>query len=147
MATNLPTYARNETTVTARESDVPLADFDDGLNLGASNAPAVGVNTGNPNPKLSDWTVNTQFGVTRDPQLSMHIGGDGTTEGSDNHLGDHAVRAADYAAADINDTVHFSEADQAAAPDAVYDTVTGAINRTGQNVEIGDRVWGTVPVA
>ena len=144
---NLPTYGRNETTITAREADVPLADFDDGLNLGSSNAPAIGVCTDVINPKLDDWTVNTQFGVTRDPQLTMHIGGDGTTDGTDNHLGDHAVRAADYEAADINDTVHFVVATQAAVPGAVVDVATGTVNRSSENVEIGDRVWGTVPVA
>ena len=147
MGINLPTYGRNETTVTAREAEVTTADFDDGLNLGASNAPGVGINTGGKEPKVSDWTTSTQYGVARTPQQTMHIGGDGTTAGSDNHLGDHDVQVADYEAADINDTANFAVADAQAAPDAVFHTPSGAVNRGTETIEIGERAWGTVPVA
>ncbi len=51
---NLPTYGRNETSVTAREAEVTAADFDGGMNLGASNAPGIGIGTGKPDPKVED---------------------------------------------------------------------------------------------
>lgn len=142
--TNLPTYSRNEATITGRESEVALANFDDGANLAAACAPGVGICTAVVNPKLDDWTVADQANNARDPQNSQHIGGNGTATGSETV---HPVRAADYAAVDINDTCHFLVADQAAAPGAVYHIASGAVNRSDENVEIGDRVWGTVPVA
>jgi len=37
--------------------------------------------------------------------------------------------------------------DTAAADGAVMDTVSGAINDTGETVGVGDLVWGKVPVA
>lgn len=146
MGTNLATYGRNETTITAQESDTPLADFDDGMNLGASNAPGIGINTGNIDPKLSDWSVSTQYGVTRDPQLTMHIGGDGTAAGSDDHLGDHAVQCVQ--GADVNDTLTYIVALAQAAPGVGFGAANAdPINRTDVTIEIGDRAWGTNTVA
>jgi len=49
--------------------------------------------------------------------------------------------------ADINDTANFVITDTAAADGAVMDTVSGAINDTGETVGVGDLVWGKVPVA
>lgn len=143
---NLPTYGRNEAAVTAREAQVPLADFDEGLNLGASNAPGVGICTQVPNPKLSDWTVLDQTETARDPQGTQHIGGLGIEDGNEGVYYD--IQAADYEGGpDLNDTVHFLVADQQAVTDAVYHIASGAVNRGTETVEIGDRVWGTVPVA
>jgi hypothetical protein len=141
---NLATYGRNETAVTARESDVEFADFDDGVNLGASNAPGLGVSTGVVNPKLSNWTVADQFGVAREPQQTQHIGVTGLVDGSDNKLTGYAIQVADYEAVDINDEAHFIEATIAAVPDA--DAGSGVINRTLTTLAIGDRIWGTIPV-
>jgi hypothetical protein len=55
MAKNLPTYFVDSTLVTAREAELPSADFTGGMNKGASNAPGTGVNTGDYSPKDSDW--------------------------------------------------------------------------------------------
>ena len=55
MAANQPTYFIDSTLVTARKIEVPAADFDDGMNKGGSNAPGVGVNTGDYSPKDEDW--------------------------------------------------------------------------------------------
>jgi hypothetical protein len=150
--TNLPTYGRNEGAVTAQEADTPLADFDDGLNLGASCAPGIGICTGVADPKLIDWSVADQFGVQRTPQGSQHIGITGLGDGSDNPLLSYDIQAAQYEVTpgvdDINDTLSFIE--------VVADAVDGQgmgianadpINRTGGPVVIGDRVWGTDTVA
>jgi hypothetical protein len=142
---NLATYGRNEGAITARESQVPLADFDDGLNLGASCAPGLGISTGIVNPKLSDWSVADQFGVNRTPQQSQHLGITGLQDGSDNPLLGYAVQVADYEAVDINDEAHFIEATLAAVPGA--DAGGGVLNRTDETLTIGDRIWGTLPVA
>lgn len=61
MATNLTTYYVDSTARTARESEVPNADFDNGMNDAASNAPGVGINTGNYDPKPSDWWRTEQL--------------------------------------------------------------------------------------
>jgi len=48
--------------------------------------------------------------------------------------------------ADINDTANFVITDTAAVDGAIMDTVSGAINDTGETVGIGDLIWGKVPV-
>ena len=55
MATNLVTYYVDSTARTAREAEVPLASFDDGMNDAASNAPGIGINTGGYDPSTSSW--------------------------------------------------------------------------------------------
>jgi hypothetical protein len=149
---NLPTYGRSESAVTSRAAeyaDDPDLDFDGGLNLGASNAPGIGICTGVVNPKLSDWTVDDQFGVTRAPQGTQHIGITGLVVGSDNPLLKYDVQAAQYEVTpgvdDINDTLSFIEATIAAAPGA--DAGSGVINRSDETLTIGDRIWGTDTVA
>jgi len=49
--------------------------------------------------------------------------------------------------ADINNTADFVITDTAAADGDVMDTVSGAINNTGETVGVGDLIWGQVPVA
>ena len=39
-----PTYFIDDTAKTAREAEVPGADFDNGMNYGGSNTPGVGIN-------------------------------------------------------------------------------------------------------
>lgn len=139
---NLPTYGRDEVTVTALEALTPLADFDGGLNLGASNAPGIGICTDVVNPKLTDWSVLDQFENARDPQDSQHLGGDGLGAGLPTTAPIQGVLGAD-----INDTVSFLVADQQAAPGVIFHIASGAVNRGTTTVEIGQRVWGLVPVA
>jgi hypothetical protein len=143
---NLPTYGRNEAAVTSRAaeySDNPDLDFSGGLNLGASNAPGVGICTGVVNPKLDDWTVVDQYNVQRTPQGTQHIGITGLAVGSDNRLLSYDVQAVQ--GADVNDTVSFIEATIAAAPGA--DAGSGVINRSDETLAIGDRIWGVTAVA
>jgi len=151
MSTNLPTYVLAAAQVTARNAEYTGTPFTDipgsgtyadpvlGGNKAGSNAPGIGINTGNIDPKLSDWSILDQDEAARDPQLSSHIGGDGTFDGG------LPVIINAIIGTDINDKVAYSAADQQAVADAIYDTATGALNKTGVTVEIGDVLWGTVP--
>ena len=141
--TNLATYGRNEASITAREMDTPLANFDDGMNFGASNAPGIGICTDVVNPKLSDWTVLDQAEAARQPQDSQHLGGDGLGDGDATNAPIQVIQGAD-----INDTAYFMEALAQAAPGVGIGVANAApINRSSQTVEIGDRVWATFTVA
>lgn len=67
----------DDTAVTARKLEVTGANFDNGMNVGGSNAPGVGVNmlegaiVGTP----EQFTLLMQSGDTRVPQISQAIGG------------------------------------------------------------------------
>lgn len=140
---NLPTYLLNATTVAARAAEYPgSTDFTGGMNRGGSNAPGIGINTGDIDPKTSDWTVLDQAGAARVPQDSQHLGGDGTTVGSP--TANSPINADQDP--DFNDTLAFVTATQAAAPGAVYDVGSGATNRTNFTIQIGETAWGTITV-
>lgn len=128
MANNLPTYYIDSTARTPRESETPSADWAGGGNDAGSNAPGVGINTGNPNPKESDWPRPVAE-VLGESQI---IGG--TASGLfaiDETFGPTAL-------------VAFVEATAQVAPDGIISSVSGfdMINRTGQTLEIGDWAWG-----
>jgi hypothetical protein len=154
MAKNLTSFFQDAVTTTARNAEytgTPLTDppgdgtFADpylGCNRAGSNAPGIGINTGAVDPKLEDWTVADQAAAARTPQNSQHIGGDGLGAGSTDTEPVRFVQGAD-----VNDTASFSVADTAAVADAIYDTGTGALNKTGATVAIGDRIWGPIPTA
>jgi hypothetical protein len=154
MAQNLPTFELDAAAVTARNAEytgTPFTDDDGGatyadpylgMNRAGSNAPGIGINSGNVNPKLEDWTILDQAEAARSPQASQHIGGNGLGAGDDSTEPVRFVQGTDF-----NDTASFSVADAAAVADAAYDTVTGALNKTGKTVAIGDRIWGPIPVA
>ena len=141
---NLATYLLNAATVAARNAEITGTPFSsEGMNLGGSNAPGIGINTGDINPKLSDWTTLDQAAAARDPQDSQHIGGDALGDGDQTSEPVRCIQGAD-----VNDTLGFSVADTAAVADAVYDVGgTGAVNKTGETVAICDRIWGPIPVA
>ena len=86
---NQPTSFLNATSVTAREAEVPLASFDNGMNLGGSNAPGIGIATAGViqtedlDESLPNWTLLDQDGDAREPQVSQHIGGDGLDDGEE----------------------------------------------------------------
>ena len=141
---NLPTYGRNEAAATARESQVPLADFNDGANLPASNAPGIGISTGVVNPTVDEWTTEDQHEEARVPQGTQHIGGKGIEEGNaDAYYDIQAVQGAD-----VNDTVSFIVATTEAAPGAGFgDGGAEPLNRTDETIAVGDRAWGVNTVA
>jgi len=155
--------------------DTPLSDivgdgtYEDpylGMNRAGSCAPAIGINTGNvfqtaaevaAGARPESWTELDQDEAARIPQNSQHLGGivdtapeyEGVPYPSPAEVGTPPVQILDMTegAVDINDTANFVITDTAAADGAVMDTVSGAINRTGVTVGIGDLVWGPVPVA
>jgi hypothetical protein len=153
MARNFNTFFQDAVTTTARDAEYPGTPLTDppgdgtyadpylGCNRAGSNAPGIGINTGFVDPKLDDWTVLDQAGDARSPQNSQHIGGDGLGAGNQAVEPIRTVNGAD-----VNNTMSFSVADTAAVADAIYDTATGALNRTGATVAIGDRIWGDIPV-
>ena len=70
----------DDAAVTAREAEVPDANFDNGMNVGGSNAPGIGVNmlegaiVGTPN-QFTLLDQQEPDGVARVPQISQCIGG------------------------------------------------------------------------
>lgn len=110
----------------ARSVEVPGADWVDGVNKGASNAPGVGINTGDYSPKTSDWSPEA-----RDPQQSQQIG----------QAAGNIVTTPDG-----NDNASFVQAIADTAHDAQVGT-TGVYNRTGKTVPNGAWFWGHKPVA
>ena len=141
---NLPTYGRNESGVALREIDTPLADFDNGMNLPASNAPGIGICTSVINPKLDNWT---------DPQGTQHIGGSGIGDGFTGiYYPVQAVQGVQNedgsGGTDNNDTLSFIVALAQAAPGVGFGAANAdPINRSDVTIEIGDRAWGTNTVA
>ena len=125
---NLPTFFKS----TDRSGEVALADWTDGLNRGGSCANGIGINTGDFDPKESDWARIEDTAA----QKSMLIGDAAATlpiEVDQNP--------------DFNDNVAFVQADGETAPDAVLDVATGAVNKTGKTVPANSWAWGVIPVA
>lgn len=152
---NLPTYNLNAASVTARNAEyagTPLTDDEGsntyadpvlGCNKAGSNAPGIGIATGNIAPKVQDWSVLDQAGAARTPQDSQHIGGDGLGEGDASNNPINVIQGAD-----INDTVSLIAAVVQGADDAGYNTAgADPVNRSGETVEIGENLWGTNSVA
>jgi len=97
--TNLAQAFIDDAAVTAGEARVTAADFDSGMNAGASNAPGIGIATDNPglDESLPEWTLLDQHGNARDAQISQLIGGPGisaasTSAGSEGTAPDATVR-------------------------------------------------------
>ena len=67
----------DDSATTSREAENTGADFDNGMNIGGSNAPGIGINmlegavVGTPN----QFTLLDQFEVAREAQKSQFIGG------------------------------------------------------------------------
>lgn len=154
MSANIATFQLNGASVTARNAQyggTPLTDEEGGgsyvdpylgCNRAGSCAPGIGIATNVPNPKLEDWSLEDQNEAGRDPQDSQHIGGDGLGDGDETTNPINGF----IDATNLDDTMAFVVADAQAAPGVEYDTVSGAINRGEQTIEIGDRAWGAIPL-
>jgi hypothetical protein len=72
-----PTVFIDDAAVTAREAEVPEANFNNGMNLGGSNACGIGINMneGAIVGSREQFTLLDQLGLARVPQISQHIGG------------------------------------------------------------------------
>lgn len=145
-----------------------------GCNRAGSNAPGIGINSGNVATVGSErFTLNDQWEDAREPQYSALIGHSGWIDrsgGWSTSSGGTQFSAASRGAtsgeqdinfvrftgvsypstpgtADTNDETHFIAATQQAAPGAVADVASGAVNDTDVTVEIGDVAWYRVPNA
>ena len=81
---SIPTFFQDDAAVTARALEVVGASFDNGMNVGGSNAPGIGINmlkgaiVGTPEQfTLLDqgYLANDFTPVVRIPQISQSIGG------------------------------------------------------------------------
>lgn len=150
---NLPTYGRNETSITALKSLFDFGttpDFDGGCNLVASCAPGIGISTGTHDPSVGNWTTLDQAEVARTPQDSQHIGGNGQVKGDDTTAPVQLIQGDQNpdgtGGTDNNDTLAFAVATNTAATGAVFDSVSGAVNRGAVLIVAGERAWGAIPV-
>lgn len=167
MARNLTPYQLNAASVAARNAEYggdPLTDLVGGgtyadpylgMNRAGSNAPGIGINTGNIYQSaaelaigeiFSGWTELDQDEAARIPQDSQHLGGDGLGDGDQSVNPINLILGQNTASEDFNDTANLVIADVAAVDGAEMDTVSGAVNQTGITVGIGDLIWGNVPV-
>lgn len=134
LAQNLPSYLRD--TANRRTGEQTTASWTDGMNDSGSNAPGVGINTSDYDPKADDWSRDV-----RDPQVSQQLG-NGSGDGA---AGIGAVGVEIINGADVNDKASFVQAAAATAPDA--DLITGVVNRTGKTVPQDSWAWGTKTTA
>lgn len=123
---NLPTYFAAPS---GQRSPATAGQFSGGGNQGASNAPGLGISTGQYSPKSSDWSSHERL-----LQESGQIG-----QATD----DITVQEA----SDSNDELSFVLTAGAIANDAELKAGTGAINKTGGTVPSGAWCWGVVTVA
>jgi hypothetical protein len=85
MAQSLISYFVDDAALAALDTRVPgaadvaVAGTVNGMNVGASNAPGIGISTENPDldESLPNWTLLDQHGNARDAQISQLIGGNG----------------------------------------------------------------------
>ena len=163
---NVSTYQLDAATTAALNALYPGDPFDDvdgdgsyntylGCNRAGSNAPGIGINSGNLYPlgvgvgNQESWSLEDQFEAGRTPQDSEHIGGDGLGAGEEFPAGVNPINMIidQDGTPDFNNTANFVVADTVAAPGVECDTVTGAVNRTAVTTAVGDILWADVPVA
>jgi hypothetical protein len=163
MSKNIPTSTLSPAAVAGRDAEYPGTPLTDdvgggtyadpylGCNRAGSCAPGIGINTAKIDPKLQDWSIEDQHEDARSPQQSSHIAQVNAICVANVGLpavpADIDILAVQGFGTDVNDTLSYSVADTQAAVDAEYDSVTGAINKTDKQVEIGDVLWGPIPVA
>jgi len=113
-----------------------------GMEGGSCQVP-IGYATNVPDPKVTDFPQ-----ITVDPIQMQYLGWGGDSVEPGQETADIVdAFLVDYEGADFNDTpVVFTVADQIAAPGAVFDTVSGAINDSEFTVQVGEWLTGAVPV-
>jgi hypothetical protein len=128
---NAPTSFYDAQYIAARSTEIPSANWQDGLNRGGSCSNGIGINTGDYNPKNQDWwRANAP-----EEAISGYIGIDSGPQGL-------------VTALDINDgqwkRVAFVQPNSD-TPDGgvlINYLATDVINRTGETVPNGQWVWG-----
>jgi len=170
MAQSIPTNCASAAAITARNAEYTGTPFTDdpgdgtyadpylGLNRAGSNAPGIGIATGEvfqtaaeiiANGSDPNWTEEDQAEAARIPQDSGHLGhiNEATDPDDVNGFTPAVVPITHTNGADINNTANFVVADTAAVHGAEADTVSGGLNNTGATIGIGDLLWAQVPVA
>ncbi len=134
------TYFIDDIAQTAREAEVTAADFDNGMNLGASNACGIGINmnegaiVGTP----EQFTLLDQNGLARAGQISQHISGLGSVPrtGDQEFTWDRsqplytpagAASSGGQVGTLPDSTVRFGDAPTQAAKDAAEPSIDGTI--------------------
>lgn len=97
MPKSLTSFFVDDAAVTAREAEIPNADWNSGCFGGASCAPGIGISTANPglDESLPNWTLLDQFGNAREAQISQCIGGSGLGDGTSGTLPNATIRLQD----------------------------------------------------
>ena len=129
MSSNKQTYFVDTTLITERSAELPNADFAGGMNAGGSNAPGMGINTGDYDPKESDWPRP----VSEVIQNSSVIGGvPSGIFAIDDTFGTNAILS------------FVQTGGTPVAPDAVITSVSGfdVVNRTDRTIPPNTWVWG-----
>ncbi len=160
---NIVTHMLEAAVVTARNAEytgTPFSDTDGdgtynsylGGNRAGSNAPGIGINTGDYDPELRNWD-GPPTRVARVNQASAHIG-----SGDDGQAGAYPVSGITTdplrtargvppgGTEDFNDELGFQVVPTAPVADGSV-IANGVINRTGQTLQVGEWAWGTISVA
>lgn len=176
MALNIPTNCASLTAITERNAEYAGSPFTDapgdgtfadpylGVNRAGSNAPGIGIATGQVylsaaqivaggvDQRPQEWTEEDQGENARIPQDSGLIGHiDESTDATKFDGFTPAVIPVTHTSfpggtPDINNTANLVVADTAADDGDEMDGISGALNNTGATVGIGDLIWGQVPV-
>lgn len=130
MAQSEPQYFIDSALISARQVEVPDADWDGGVNRGASNAPRLGVSTVQIDPKVQDWS--------RPPAPQRQLVRSQVIAGAQS-----AIFVIDPTFGD-NSLTGFQQADADIPPDGVMPPIEGftLINRTGQTIPAGSWAFG-----
>jgi hypothetical protein len=88
------TYFIDNTAKIARQLEVVDASFVNGMNLAGSNACGIGINMngGSVVGTAAQFTLLDQRGLTREAQLSQHIGGSGLGDGAEGFAPSAVIR-------------------------------------------------------
>jgi len=116
---NLATYFQAPS---GQRSTVSGADWVGGMNKGASNAPGVGINTGDFGPKTSDWSENERLDYE---SQQFGLAGEVITPVSEDFT-----------------SVSFVQADGDIAPGDELVADSDVYNLTGKTVPENSWVWG-----
>lgn len=97
MATYIPVFV-DDTTLAARQAEVPDAEWNSGMLGGGGAGPGIGIGPQTDlDESLPNWTLLDQFGNARDAQIGQNIGGSGysdagTSSGEEGTLPEDTIR-------------------------------------------------------
>ena len=140
LAPNKPVFYRSTPVITARAAQlgVNISQFTNGCNRGVANG-AIGVNTGEFNPKASDFNRTIRYGVS-----ASYIGQrEAAVTANEDRL--WAIPGFDQAVTAVQ--VGFNSAASSTAPLATYGTTIVCENHTGSTMPAGSWAWGLVATA